>query len=360
MRNKNKTDWKQKNSFEDFLSSNLFIQKYFWRVLRAYSLYTRQLNFDILTLINYYILRKRGLKKIAIKDPLIIVPSTICTAKCIFCAYRLINDKKKIMDFDIFKKAVDEFAKLGGKQISFTPTVGEALTDPGIFEKIKYAHKKGLFTSLFSNCTLLNSNKNVDKIISSGIDFLVISIGDIKPDIESKIFGISEEVAKSKIEGIFSLINKKYETNAKFKLIIGFRARRKLIDILNDIKKSAIGKFYNKGVFEIRLLYGYDNWGGMIKQSDLSGVQKLRKNVKLKLYPCNNLYLLSILPEGKIRLCGCRVKRTLYDSLIIGDLKKENLQDLLHSKKWLNIIKDFKKGKYPEVCQDCSMYAPKI
>ena len=107
-------------------------------------------------------------------------------------------------------------------------------------------------------------------------------------------------------------------------------------------------------------LQSYDNWGGLITKKDLLGIQTLKRPPKIKLYPCAALFTISILPDGKIRLCGCRCKRTLNDELVIGDFNKMSLKDLEKSEKWREIIINFQKGKLPEVCKDCSFYRPLI
>ena len=44
---------------------------------------------------------------------------------------------------------------MGGKRIELTPTVGEALLDTGIFDKIRFAKEQGLVVAFYTNGTLL-------------------------------------------------------------------------------------------------------------------------------------------------------------------------------------------------------------
>ena len=65
--------------------------------------------------------------------------TNICNAKCSFCAYPKVVANKTlqtgIMPFDVFKKAVDEWAAVGGQSLDLTPVVGDPLVDPGLLEK---------------------------------------------------------------------------------------------------------------------------------------------------------------------------------------------------------------------------------
>ncbi len=81
------------------------------------------------------------------------------------------------MKYNLYKKVIDELIEIGGKTVWLTPVMGEALIDPNIFEKIKYAKKKKLIVKLYSNGVLLNRKNNYKKNLNSGLDKLFISLG---------------------------------------------------------------------------------------------------------------------------------------------------------------------------------------
>jgi radical SAM protein with 4Fe4S-binding SPASM domain len=332
-----------------------FAAKYLWRPLRYSSLHAKRAVFDLKTIMYHHILRKRSLAR---NGPglLIIVPSTICTSKCVFCAYRLLKDQGQVMPFETAKKAIDDFAQMGGNSVSFTPTVGEALVDPNVFEKIKYAKEKGMSTFLYTNGTRLPHDGNIDKILDSGLDALTISIGDVRPEIDSQIFGTILPVSEGKIKGILELLRKKAERKSTMTVTLAFRCKRKFKEILSDIESSEWREYYNQGIFQIEFTYGYDNWGGRVRQEDLLGMQRLRSAPRLRKYPCRNLLQLSVLPNGDVRLCGCRVKSTLYDDLIVGNINKQPLKEIAESEQVQKIHDGFAKGEVPDVCKNCSFY----
>jgi len=69
--------------------------------------------------------------------------TNICNAKCTFCAYPKVVGQQNPPDrhhaVRRFKKAVDEWAAVGGQSLDLTPVVGDPLVDPGLLEKIDYA-----------------------------------------------------------------------------------------------------------------------------------------------------------------------------------------------------------------------------
>jgi len=102
-----------------------------------------------------------------------IEPTSHCNLRCIMCLNKdLAKDEKGFMDFNVFKKIIDEAS-------GFTHDVnlfhrGESLLHPEIFRMIKYAKKKGLYTRLNTNATLLNEERS-RQILHSGLDFLSFS-----------------------------------------------------------------------------------------------------------------------------------------------------------------------------------------
>src|ERR1035441_8197811 len=97
--------------------------------------------------------------------------TNICNAKCTFCAYPKVVANKTletgVMSFEVFKKAVDEWAALGGRSLDLTPVVGDPLVDPGILDKVDYAVNKAGLKDVYltTNAILINKNDTYKKQI---------------------------------------------------------------------------------------------------------------------------------------------------------------------------------------------------
>lgn len=335
-------------SFKNKLKFNIITNKYLWKLVQFYLL-------KIKPLIYYNLIKNKKIEKnYSLKKKLITINViTSCNANCVFCSYKYFKDKGMLMDFKTFKKIIDEIVINMGKNIDFTPTLGEPLLDPNLFEKIKYAKKKKLNVSMYTNGILLNKNNNYKKLVDSGIDNLTISVGDINPKIDSEIYKISIKSSQEKWKGIFKIIDYFLLTKNK-KIKLSFRPKRAPWKIIKEPKFKLILK--KLGENNINFSLEYDNWGGLIKKNDLIGIMGLKKNFKKLIFPCRMLNNLSIFPDGSVRLCGCRVKKSIYDDLIIGNIKNNSLINIINSKKIIDIKKSFLKNKAPEICKNCSFY----
>lgn len=292
---------------------------------------------------DYYILKKKGPKNIP--PILYIEPTNICNGGCVFCAYKKINDPKDIMSFEIFKKSVNDYKSMGGKIIDFTPVVGEIFLDKGLFEKISYAKSLGMTIRAYTNGFLLKENYN--QILDWDVDELVISIGDLDSRYESKIFNVSEEISKQKIDTILKLAKSQSQ-----KIMLAFRPSRPPYQILQHPLIKIL-----QPLVKMEFMLGYDNWGGSIIQSDLIGIMKLRKPMFIQKHACKRMYEnISILSNGDVRLCGCRLKTTVFDDLVVGNIMDDSLQNIMKNEKVKYLCDSFEKGKIIETCKNCTVY----
>ena len=336
--------------YSDFIELSLpFVPKY----LSKYNLYYE----DIKSLLSYYILNKR--KKYSPKiEGLIIIPTTICNANCVFCANRFLKDSRQRMPFSIFKKAVDEYKQIGGERVSITPTIGDIFTDPDIFKKIDYLEKKKIDYGFYTNAILLH--QYLDEVLKSKIKTLHVDIADIVPKYDAEVFQISEIASKKRLETLLQLLEKIEVKKSKLIVQFSFRGQRSPRKIFKDLKKSPFFKYYKNKTLELSFLQMYDNWGGLITKKDLLGSQGMKRVPKVRKYPCESLSVLSILPNGDIRLCGCRCLKTFNDELIIGNIMEDSLKNLIKSEKWSSIVHKPEIKNLPEVCKNCSFYRAKI
>jgi len=295
-------------------------------------------------------------------DRLYFEVTNVCNGRCIFCAYRKIiknpSQKKGVMDFDVFKKGVDEAIKMGIKKISLTPTIGDPLIDPNIFEKIEYIKMKdkNIYVYFYTNGILLNKNENYKKIIDSGINEIDISTAGFNEENWTKIFGVNNY--KEHILGLSNLLRYAKQKNANIKININLRTNLNPAKLFfqEDFKKYILPYITDKVNFTY--MYTYDNWGGIIQKQDLLPGMTLRRPYFFKKLPCKRLFDAAILFDGSVRLCACRVVETEFDDLVVGNIKEEPLEKIFYGEKAQTIRKNFLKGKYPNTCKECSMYAP--
>lgn len=100
-----------------------------------------------------------------------------CNLRCTMCP-RTTKMSRPIgmMDFNLFKKIVDEAVENKTKQIVLH-VLGESMLYPHFFDAIHYIKKKdkNITVTLSTNCTLLNPEKN-KKLLESELNVLLLSL----------------------------------------------------------------------------------------------------------------------------------------------------------------------------------------
>lgn len=337
--------------YSDFVEKNLrFIPKYLAKF--------DSVPMDMKSWFDFYILRKKPNLRIDIsKVKYGFVVTNICNASCNFCAKKDLTDKGKIMSFELFKKAADEAIAMGMKSTSMTPTIGDVFIDPGFFKKTAYLDEHKVEYSLYTNAILLGKYEN--EVLKSGMKRMEIDFADVIPEIDAEVFRISPQMSKARFSATLSLLDKLEKQKYGPTIGLSFRSKRSPKVIVKDMKKTEFWKYYKSGLISLSFLQAYDNWGGLIKNSDMLGIQTMKRPAKIKKYPCQALFQTTILPDGDVRLCGCRCLKTMKDELVIGNVQEKPLNEIIGGEKHQQVIKNFTDGKLPAVCVGCSFYRPK-
>jgi radical SAM protein with 4Fe4S-binding SPASM domain len=288
--------------------------------------------------------------------------TNICNAKCVFCAYPKAvesgNLKTGVMSFDMFKKAADEWAKIGGGDLDLTPTVGDTLVDPGLIKKIDYAVNVAKIPKvvLTTNGILLNRNDFYKKLVDGGVKEIYISTQGTDPEVYKKIYGVDHY--DEYLSGLKNLLE--YNRSKGEPVFIGIRFRNAQTpgEIIRSRDFQEALKPYLGEKVRINFTVDYDNWGGTIKEEDLSGFMKMRKLPSKIDVPCVGLFSFVVRHDGQVRMCGCRFRTTDADDMVVGNLKEQSLEEIANSDRSWKIVDGFYNGKRPETCEGCTLYQP--
>lgn len=254
------------------------------------------------------------------------------------------------MSMDLFKKAIDEFDSFGGGGVTLTPQVGEPLIDPDFIEKIKYAKSKTNVSSIFFNTNgILINQVGARRIITSGVDWIVISISGFDAQTYLRIYRVDHwnEV----YEGILNLLRENELCGNRVKIIIGLRSDIPIWELL----KAPAYKKIKKYRFDLDYNIHYDNWSGLIKREALRGAMRLR-DCPQKKEPCAVLYCgPTIFSNGDMTICGCRDLNG-DSELVLGNIKERSILEMWCDGRAKGIRKNFYLSRYPALCQRCSFY----
>lgn len=98
--------------------------------------------------------------------------TNICNLDCVMCSRSIMTRKRGMIDFDVFKKVIDEAAdfKAGIRFIRF----GEPFLHKEIFRMIDYVKAKKLICHATTN-GILHTEESLKKIVDSGLDSIIFS-----------------------------------------------------------------------------------------------------------------------------------------------------------------------------------------
>lgn len=265
-----------------------------------------------------------------------IEPSNICNLKCVMCPYKNMKRKKEVMPMHLFKKIVDEAKEIGCKEIHLTQ-YNEPFSDKLLFDRLKYIREKGLKSSFYSNATLIDKEK-IKKILENPPDLIRFSVDGVKKETFEKIrVGANYERVTDNIQ---ELIKERDRINQKLPVIEVFFT-------LMDENRSEALEFLNKweNQCDFASLYPADSR----ESKNFVGINYQ----KFKSYPCFNPKKVIVLSNGKVTLCCVDID----GQVILGDVKKNSLKEILNSKIYKEIYESqlSRKNKI-SMCQNCSKF----
>jgi len=266
--------------------------------------------------------------------------SSICNLNCPMCYTTTEEFKDKVnaglMDFELFKKIVDQGSKNGLYSIRLSLR-GEAFLHPKIYDMIKYAKDSGIKeVSSLTHGGHLNEEK-FEKLIELGLDWLTISFDGIGEMYEKIRHPLKFDDAIDKIKNYQKLKKKKGVVKPVIKVQTVWPAISKnpkeFFDIFNPITDQVASN---------PLIDYLGNDKDIVYEENFTCPQLWQRMV--------------IGSDGRVMLCA----NDEMSSHIIGDVTKESIYDIWHGEKLSKarkIHEEHMGTKQLEVCKHC--YIPR-
>ncbi|MHA1314113.1 MAG: radical SAM/SPASM domain-containing protein [Candidatus Helarchaeota archaeon] len=302
-----------------------------------------------------YLLFKQKFDFFSIPRKLQIELTNICSANCIFCAYQYQTRPKGYMKENLFQSIIQDFVTMGGKNIILTPLVGEPLLHPKISEFITFARKQGIEMVRIST-NMIAPKINLKQLITSGVTEILVSTAGFQQKIYERTYRTGKYSIMLKNTSELLRLNKEFgfptQVTIAFRSPIGRKSNFKHEDFKKYIKP------YVGGGNILTFAEIYDNWGGLINQSDLIGRMLISPSKIKYRWPCKFVFRGNISYDGIVRVCGCRFNNNPdYDEMVIGKISsKRTFKDIWFSNRRIHFLNRFLLGKLPSVCKNCTMY----
>lgn len=285
------------------------------------------------------------------KAPLIlrIEAVNLCNADCIFCTYQYQERAIETMDFDVFKRAVDQFTALGGTHLCFAPVVGEALIDRQLEEKVAYARQSPQYErlELWTNAILL-TRKRFEALVDAGINEFYVSMSGFSAA-EYKLLYRNSNYAKV-IRNLHEIAQSSVLKNVKFSIMA------RTCSPAPEEEPDYI-RIRDLGAFQIVFQSEMFSWHGQIKEDDLPGSMSLIDGPRDQTKPCFMLWAgFTLMSNGDMTVCGCTDTNGV--GLPLGNVRDVPIDAHLRDGRWLDLRDSFIAGSPPDFCKGCDKYWP--
>ena len=275
--------------------------------------------------------------------------STICNAKCVYCAHSSWTGKQENMSLYLFEKILDDLKLFPRKIKKFDMFgFGEPLCNPNLSNMIKMAKDSGVVEKVdFITNGMLFSPQNIDKIITAGTDTIRISLQGLDSSIYKKTCGVDINFEKF-IDNLSYLYKNK--GNCKIYMKIADIAldnyddgEKKLHKIFDDISDGV----YIEHIIPLFPEINYDDIDSKINKQNRDGKEKDRI-----LKVCNKqFFMLRVGVNGDVTSVCCDPTQ----DLIYGNIYQKHLTELWNTGKHKSFLKFLLEGKrFSRIaCKNC-------
>ena len=243
-----------------------------------------------------------------------------CNLRCSYCPREKTANN---MDMDTFREVVDEASHFGSRSFSLH-LFGEPFLSPNLFESIEYIKFKNRKHTILltTNGTLLERNRNLDRLLASRVDQVFWSW---RPEAK-----FSEETKE------------RLRRWGKFKV-------RFIEELVSDSEREAWKNWPNK---EGRALH---NYGGEIDLTQFQSNETFTqaKSGDSSRWPCYHLWLApAVAWNGNFLLCCADP----HQREVLGNVKETTISVLWHSSRLTKVRESHLKGQFEGICEKCDVW----
>jgi radical SAM protein with 4Fe4S-binding SPASM domain len=282
-------------------------------------------------------------------------PIYACNFKCGYCIFSVPKPKRHFisdkiaMDFDLFKKCIDDMAMFPNKvKVLRFVGIGEPLLHKKIAAMVQYAVLKGVanIVEILTNASLLTPNLS-DSLISSGLSRLVVSLQGTREEKYKEVCGVNINF-KQLIENLTYFFKKKNRTQVYLKIIDcalnGKEDEQRFYEIFGDICDTM-------GIEHAVPIHSGVSYEKVLKDKKSEVTQFGLPVYEVKICP-QSFFTLQINPDGKIVPCY-----SFEYPGIMGDCNKETVADIWNGGNFQEFRRKTLDGSrtVSEICAKCNI-----
>jgi sulfatase maturation enzyme AslB (radical SAM superfamily) len=257
--------------------------------------------------------------------------TNLCNAKCVFCPRDEMHRRQGVMEFDLFRKIVDECAELGITHVR-VHNYGEPFLDKELVEKVRYAKSKGIAeVGMISNGSLITEDL-ARGMIEAGLDAINISVDAAGKDV----------FERTRVHLDYDTVIGNIRTLARLRGEYGKKRPRLILSFVrqdNSADEDAFIREWSQIADKIHIT-DLHNWGGTLnRESDVR-------------YPCYRPWLtFTVLWDGRVSLCCAD-----FDGhTILGDMNTSSIQEIWNGAPYRNVRREHLESGGPDVCRNCDL-----
>ena len=284
-----------------------------------------------------------------------IFPIYACNFTCRYCTFSVDKSKrgfisdKIVMDFDLYKKCIDDIALFPNKvKVLRFVGMGEPLLHKKIVDMVKYAVSKDVANrvEILTNASLLTPEMS-DSLIPAGLSRLVVSIQGTTKEKYRDVCGADIDFEKF-IEDLRYFFNNKGNAQVHIKIVDyaldSKDDEQRFYEIFGDICDT-IGIEHAGPIFP-----GVD-YENVLKDRDISVTQFGLPVSEVKICP-QPFFTLQINPDGKVVPCY-----SVTYPIILGDCNNQSVCEIWNGKQYQHFRRMMLDGakNVCEVCANCNI-----
>jgi sulfatase maturation enzyme AslB (radical SAM superfamily) len=283
-----------------------------------------------------------------------------CNLACRFCAYSKKRDGKVLMPMETFRHVVDQATAMGFREFGLTPLTGEPFMDPEFVEKLRVLDERPDVEGyhFFTNFVLPERDKIESLATLKKLQYMHISLYGHNLESFQRVTRRPRSAYVRLVRNLETLRDVLIQTTGRSRIRMSWRTTRDFDATAPPASRlhAIVARIQQDGGFDVPLTLTYNNWGGVITDDDVEGLDMVLGPIPPKDGPCALIfYRLIVLADGRVNACACR---DVNGTLVIGNVHEAPLDWILslRNEQYALVIREQMINQFRPVCRSCDFY----